>query len=146
MNKRISREELFMEVAILFSKRATCVRGQVGAVLVRDNRIVSTGYNGTPSGMKHCSEEIGCDINKPCTNSIHAEANAIYYAARNGIKTEGCILYVTTQPCKKCSEAIIQAGIKEVWYMNEYHDNSGLLLLKNTGIKINYYEDHIQNY
>lgn len=140
---RISREQLFMGIADLLALRATCARGQVGAVLIRDNRVISTGYNGTPSGMGHCSPDIGCDINYSCINSIHAEVNAIYFAARNGIKTEGCTLYCTTQPCKKCAEAIIQAGIIQVVYKNEYHDKSGLLLLNKLNIKVSKYEDNL---
>lgn len=143
---RISRIELYMEVGRLFSKRSTCVRGQVGAVLIRDKRIIATGYNGPPNGLPHC-EEHKCDTSKPCTHAVHAEANLIAFCAKEGISTSGAILVVTTSPCVKCSELIIQSGIKMVIYDSEYRDAGGfsmlmagevLLIKYNPNLKINW--------
>lgn len=117
--KRISRQELNMNIALLISKRATCVRGQVGAVIVNEGRIISTGYNGPLPNEPHC-DSVNCDLSKSCTRAVHAEANAIYNASRNGLSLEGCELYCTYRPCRKCFEAIVQSGIKSVYYWKEY--------------------------
>lgn len=120
-----------MRAAHLFAERSTCNRGQVGAVLVKDDRIISTGYNGAPSGMPHCTE-VGCDelvlyedrgsdgwdkeVNLGCQRTIHAEANVILYAARHGISTEGASIYCTHSPCERCVLLLANAGIaKIVW-------------------------------
>lgn len=137
--KRIGRDELFMEVAQIFARRSTCPRGNVGVVLVRDRRIIATGYNGAPARMVHC-EEAGCDIGEMaggavrekregCTRAVHAEANAIAYAAREGIALDGTTLYTTHSPCVRCAQLIINAGICEVVYNITYRDQSGLDLL-----------------
>lgn len=126
--ERISRTELFMSIASLLSKRATCLRGSVGALITQNNRIVSTGYNGPVSGEVECNEKI-CDLSIPCKRSIHAEVNAIYAAAKIGIPTEGATLYSTTAPCVNCARAIIQAGIIKVVYMNKYTNDDGLKTL-----------------
>ena len=125
---RITRVELFMQVAYLFSKRSTCLRGQVGAVAVIDKRIIATGYNGAPEGFPHCTSET-CNAEKPCENTIHAEANLIAFAARAGIKLEGATLYCTHAPCKKCAQLILQSGISSLYFSQAYHDDSGLKVL-----------------
>jgi len=130
---RPSRVETFLRVALIMSQRATCLRGQVGAVIVHDKRIVSTGYNGSPVGQPHCEQET-CNDKGVCKNSIHAEANAIAFAARYGIPTNDCKIYSTHSPCRDCAELIIQAGIKEVHYIHGYSSDSGLELLVNSGI------------
>lgn len=136
MNKnRIGREELLFEVASSFAKRSTCERGQVGCVIVSYGRIIATGYNGPLGGDKHCNEE-KCDLLITCDHSIHAEANAIYFSARNGIALYGTELYCTHGPCKKCAEAIIQAGIGKVWYLKPYKDNRGVELLVQNGVTV----------
>lgn len=118
---------IYMRLAIAVSRRATCPRAHVGAVLVRAGRPLAIGYNGAPPGMPHCDEE-GCNGNGPipghqqgCTNSVHAELNAVAWAARNGIATQGCTIYTTHQPCIACGQAIVSAGIREVVYRQEYH-------------------------
>ena len=133
---RLNRSDLFMEIAGLFAERSTCERGHVGAVIVKEKHIISHGYNGAPSGMPQC-DEVGCDTlevyTKPnsttprwvehqlgCQRAIHAEANAIAYAAKVGVKCDGAVMYSTAEPCKKCSELIIQAGIMAVHYDNPY--------------------------
>lgn len=140
MSTRISRIDLFMEIAHLFSQRGTCQRAQVGAVIVSDNRIVSTGYNGAPSGLVHC-EAARCNLNDPrgCMRASHAESNAIAFAAKKGIPLEGSILYCTLQPCHSCSQMIINSGIREVWYSCDYRDSTGLMLLFEAGIKATKY-------
>jgi len=131
---RLNRDEVNLNVALIVAQRGTCLRAKVGAVATLDNRIISTGYNGAPKGMPHCTST-SCTPDAPCLNSIHAEANLIYYAARKGVALEGAILYVTHSPCRKCSEAIIQSGIKEVVYLNKYRATDWNLL-KVSGVKI----------
>lgn len=126
MEERISRVNLNLKIAELVSLRGTCGRARVGAVITNlDGRIISTGYNGPIKGDNHCSEVI-CDLTKQCSRAIHAEANAIYSAAKMGISLKGCILYATHHPCHKCLEAIISSGIEEIYYLFPYHGNSPL--------------------
>lgn len=141
--ERINRITLYIETARLNARRATCERGKVGAVLVRDKRIIASGYNGPPFGQPHCQDN-HCDITKPCTHSIHAEANLIAYCAKHGISTSGAILIVTTVPCKKCSELIIQAGIKRVVYESDYRLPEGLVLLQTAGVDVIKYSEQLK--
>jgi dCMP deaminase len=139
--ERITRDEFLMQVADLISLRATCPRAKVGAVLVQEGRIVSTGYNGSPSGTPHCIDE-GCILDKEgsCIRTVHAEVNCICFAAKHGIKTEGSTLYITLSPCLDCAKVIINAGIKEVIYWEEYDHPEGLRLLSEANVKIKQYE------
>jgi dCMP deaminase len=133
---RISREDLFMEVAHTFAKRSTCERGQVGCVIVQDRRIVATGYNGSPPGAKHCNE-VGCRTlfgRTGCQRTIHAEANAIAWAARHGVSTDGAILYCTHGPCLACAQLIASAGIVRVLYDKPYRLTEGVELLDELNI------------
>ena len=113
--------ELFVETTLLFAKRSSCLKAQQAALLIKDNRIISFGVNGSPAGHINCneySEEIcGKDSNGSCFLGIHAEANAIGYAARNGIATDGCIMYCTMTPCIACAKLVTAAGIKEFYYI-----------------------------
>jgi len=120
---------MFMEIAKIVSLRSSCERKFVGAIIVRDNRIISMGYAGAPSGQAHCHPEL-CDLSKPCTRTIHAEMNAIAYAARSGSRTEGATMYTTLSPCVDCAKAIVSAGIQTLWYLEEYRDLSGIDLLR----------------
>lgn len=135
MDNRISKPKMFMEIALVLSKRANCQRGSVGAVITKNNRIISTGYNGPLHGSIPCSSKI-CDLDSPCTRSVHAELNAILHAAREGISTDGTTLYCTTLPCSACAKAIIQAGIKTVYYLNEYRNKESLEIFKYYGITV----------
>lgn len=135
--KRISRHEYFIEVAKLTSKRSICPRKQVGAVLVKDGRIIATGYNGVLPNEKH---ELAQNPDGSSA-TIHAEANIIAFCARNGISTEGTILYVTLSPCDKCAELIVQSGIESVYYIEEYRDTTGINTLIDNGVSINLNED-----
>jgi dCMP deaminase len=141
---RPSWPEYFMEITRLVAKRSTCLRRQVGAVLVKDKRILATGYNGAPSGMRHCGE-IGClreeslipsgERHELC-RALHAEQNVIIQAAFHGIPICGSILYCTNKPCVICSKMIINAGIKKIYYEEGYEDTLADQMLAEVGLEI----------
>lgn len=142
---RPSWTEYFMEIARLVATRSTCLRRQVGAVLVRDKRILSTGYNGAPSGVDHCLD-VGClreQLGIPSgqrhelCRAVHAEQNAIIQAALHGVSTKGAILYCTTQPCVLCAKMLINAGVEEIFFQGSYPDELALSLLKEAKVKLN---------
>jgi len=142
--KRPSFDEYFMEIAHVVAKRSTCLRGHVGAVIVKDKRILATGYNGAPSGMPHC-DEVGCLREKlgvpsgerqELCRGVHAEQNAIIQAAKFGIGVDGATLYTTHSPCITCAKAIINAGISRVVYCKEYNDKKGIEMLRLAGILV----------
>ena len=123
-------DSYFMEIAQVVSKRSTCLRRSVGAVLVKDKQILSTGYNGTPKGLPHC-EDVGClrqqlhvpsGQNHELCRGIHAEQNAVIQAAVHGSSTDGATIYCTHQPCVVCTKILINAGIKRIVYANPYPD------------------------
>jgi dCMP deaminase len=125
-------DKAMLKTAQVWAQMSYCNRLQVGAVIAKEGRILSVGYNGTPSGTdNNCEED-----NKTLPNVIHAEMNAILFAAKEGISTKGCSLYVTHAPCENCSKHIIQAGIIEVVYINEYRDMGGINTLKKQNIKV----------
>lgn len=134
----------FMEIAYLVSKRSTCLRRKVGAVIVRDKQIISTGYNGSPRKTRHCinlgclRKEMGIETGKNhelCRGS-HAELNAIVQAAAYGIAVEGAVIYSTSEPCVFCTKAIINAGIHTIYYVQEYEDQLARQLRVEAGIKM----------
>jgi dCMP deaminase len=106
------------------AQRSTCSRLQVGAVLSRSGRILSTGYNGAPSGEPHCDHTF--DHNSPCLTSVHAEVNALVFAARHGVSTEGSSFYVTHAPCYACAGLLINAGVDTVYFRHHYRSKAGL--------------------
>ena len=127
-----------MEMAQVASKRATCMRRSVGAVIVKDKRLLATGYNGTPRGMAHC-EEVGClrtKLNVPSgkmhelCRGIHAEQNAVIQAAVHGVSVDGGTLYCTHQPCVVCTKILINAGIRRIVYANPYPDELAENMMK----------------
>ncbi|CAM3794343.1 ComE operon protein 2 [Alkalicoccus chagannorensis] len=121
--ERISWHQYFMAQSHLLSLRSTCTRLMVGATIVRDKRIIAGGYNGSISGGTHCSEE-GCYlVDDHCVRTIHAEVNAILQCARFGVATNGAEIYVTHFPCLNCCKAIIQAGIKKLYYAADYKNH-----------------------
>ena len=131
MIQRPSFDEIYMELAERLAGRSHCVRAQVGAVLTKDTRIVSLGYNGPPAGTHNCDEEWpgeGCarDSKGSCSLALHAEQNAILYATRNNVSMEGATLYVTLSPCIACARVIFTTGIKKVFFMNSYASFKGL--------------------
>jgi len=135
---RLEREEFLIEVAKLCARRSTCGRLQVGAVISDMGRIIATGYNGPPSGFKHCLEN-NCDISEICTRTVHAETNAIAFAARFGIRTNGASMYATDSPCEQCAKFIIQAGIKLFVYYRTYRDTKPVQLMRDAGIEVRLY-------
>lgn len=137
MRNRQSWQEYFMNIADLVSERSTCDRAFVGCVLVnKDNRIVSTGYNGSISGNPQC-DEVGHKIRDGhCIATIHAEMNALLYCAQEGITVKGSVCYVTHFPCLNCTKALIQAGISKIYYREGYRiDDYAIELLDNNGIE-----------
>ncbi len=141
---RPSWDEYFMEMAEVAEKRSTCTRRRVGAVIVKDNRIMATGYNGVPTGIMHCGER-GClreQLNVPSgqrhelCRGLHAEQNAIIQAAHLGQSIAGGTLYCTTQPCVICAKMIINAGIKRIVIKQGYPDELSLEMLNEAGLKI----------
>lgn len=129
---RSSREQMLMDVAEVVAQRSTCLRRHVGAVIAREGRILSIGYNGAPAGMTHCTKDI-CNADGPCYNAVHAEANAIAWAARHGVELNESHLFVTLSPCLSCAQLIINAGIKAVYFQTGYRDLSGVSLLQRAG-------------
>ena len=122
----------YMQMAEIWAKNSYCKRRQVGALLVKDNMIISDGYNGTPSGFENVCEEDG--VTKPYV--LHAEANAISKVAKSGNSSAGATLYVTASPCIECAKLIIQCGIKRVVYKDEYRLTDGIDLLARAGIEV----------
>jgi dCMP deaminase len=124
-------DNIFMNLATDLAKRSHCVKAQVGAVLAKDTRIISIGYNGPPAGTHNCDEEFpdhGCprDSKGSCSLALHAEENAILYAVKNGANLEGATLYTTLSPCLPCARLIFSAGIKQVYFDKSYAQYKGL--------------------
>lgn len=136
-SERLSRPDLFMGVAELYGQRSSCPRANVGAVAVRDGRIIAAGYCGAPSGLRHCTD-IGCDIGPDggCTRSVHAEANMIAWAARTGTELEATEVYCTHQPCYNCAKLLANAGITALHAAEYYRDKAGWNLLKALGVRV----------
>ena len=137
---RPSWDEYFMRIAHEVATRSTCPRLAVGAVIVRDKRILTTGYNGSPSGMPHC-EDVGClirivDGRESCQRTLHAEQNAIIQAAYHGVSVIGASIYSTHQPCQMCVKMIMNAGIEEVRYADGYPDPLAVELAAEGGLKM----------
>lgn len=135
--ERIAWDEYFMAQSYLLSLRSTCTRLTVGATIVRDKRIIAGGYNGSIAGGVHCIDE-GCYvIDNHCVRTIHAEMNAILQCAKFGVPTEGAELYVTHFPCLQCTKAIIQAGIRAIYYAEDYKNHPyGIELLKQAHVTV----------
>ncbi len=133
---RVSWERYFMNLAVQAATRSTCPRKHVGAVIVRDKTVLSTGYNGSLRGAPHC-DEVGCLMeNGHCIRTVHAEANAIIQAARHGIRLEGAEIYVTASPCFNCFKLIVNAGIRKIYYGEFYRDERVLAFAEELGIEL----------
>lgn len=115
-------DEYFMDIAFAVAERSTCDRAHVGALLVRDRRILATGYNGAPAGLPHCDDVGHLMVDGHCVRTLHAEQNAIIQAALHGVGIGGATAYVTHHPCLTCAKMIINAGIKRVVYAGNYPD------------------------
>ncbi|MBW1643199.1 MAG: cytidine/deoxycytidylate deaminase family protein [Deltaproteobacteria bacterium] len=141
---RPSWETYFMDIAMLVAKRSTCTRRSVGAVIVKDKRILSTGYNGAPSGVRHCIDT-GClreqlniasgERHELC-RGIHAEQNAIIQAAYHGVSIKEAVLFCTNLPCSICAKMIINAGIITIYYQNGYADQMSSDMMKEAGVDV----------
>lgn len=132
-----------MEIARVVATRATCPRRSVGAVIVHDRRILTTGYNGAPKGLKHCPPDgpdhdwpRGCMMNGHCIRAVHAEQNAIVQAALNGVSTRDATLYVTCQPCNHCAKIIVNAGIRKVVFDGDYPDEFAMEVFREAQIEV----------
>ena len=141
---RPSWSEYFMAITKLVAMRSTCLRRHVGAILVKDKRILATGYNGTPAGLRHC-EEVGClreDSSIPSgerhelCRGLHAEQNVIIQAAYHGIIINGSVLYCTNKPCVICTKMIINAGIKKICFEEGYDDPLSDKMLAEAGLEV----------
>lgn len=144
MADRPTWDEYFMKIVELVKSRSTCLRRHVGALIVKDKRILSTGYNGAPTGCRHCSE-VGClreKMNIPSgerhelCRASHAEQNAIAQAAYSGTSIKGGVLYVTDQPCVLCAKLAINAGIEKIVFKGDYPDKLSMDLLQEAGIRV----------
>ena len=145
-----SFDDIYMDLAVNLSKKSHCVKAKVGAVLTKDTRIISLGYNGPPAGTHNCDEEWpeqGCprDSKGSCSLALHAEQNAILYAAKNNVPIEGTTLYVTLSPCISCARIIFTTGIKRVIYLHSYAEfkgipsDEGVDFLKKFGVQVERY-------
>jgi dCMP deaminase len=164
MAERITRGEMLLQMANAVRRRSTCSRAQVGALIIQGGRPVMTGYNGAPAGMPHCDHTCTCDEDYPdadyqptlhqptcparpgCATAVHAEANAIAYAAREGIRVQGSRMFVTLSPCYPCALLIASAGVSELTYLERYRDTSGLALLVDAGVAIHSFSEAAKVY
>jgi len=151
METRPTWDEYFMTIAREVATRSTCLRRQIGAVIVHDKRILATGYNGAPSGLAHCGE-VGClrqqlgipsGQKQELCRAIHAEQNAVVQAARYGISIAGSTVYSTCQPCVMCTKIMLNAGIAELVYCGDYPDELSLAMLKESGIVVRRFDEDI---
>lgn len=137
MTDRPSMDEVLMHVAGAMAARSTCSYASVGCVLARDGRLLSSGYNGSPAGMPHClhpTRVAGKPV-EPCSTAVHAEANAVAFAARHGVSLQGATLYTTMTPCVACAQLIIQAGIVKVIAALAYRDPRGWDLIYDANVE-----------
>jgi dCMP deaminase len=149
---RPSWEAYFMNITSLVAQRSTCTRRAVGAIIVKDKRILTTGYNGAPSGTKHCLD-VGClreemkipsgERHELC-RGIHAEQNAIIQAGYHGVSVKGAVLFCTNLPCSICAKMIINAGIKKIYYQTGYADKMSQDMLEEAGVEVVKYQDNTQ--
>ena len=141
---RPSWDTYFMDITMLVAKRSTCLRRAVGAIIVKDKRVLTTGYNGAPSGIKHCLEvgclreqlNIGSGERHELCRGIHAEQNAIIQAAYHGVSVKDASLYCTNLPCSICAKMIINAGILKIYYRSGYADSLSQEMLQEAGVDL----------
>jgi dCMP deaminase len=138
--ERPSWDDYFMQITFEVARRSTCPRAAVGAVIVRDKRILTTGYNGAPSGLPHCTEAGCLMVNGHCVRTLHAEQNAIIQGALHGVDVSDSTMYVTHQPCLVCAKMIINAGIDRVVYAGEYPDEIACSFMEQAGVALVRYE------
>lgn len=141
--QRVEWNEYFMGIAKQVASRSTCDRKHIGAVIVRDKTILSTGYNGSLRGAPHCDEADHDMENDHCVRTVHAEANAIAQAAKNGIAIEGAELYVTASPCLTCFKLVVNAGVRIVYYREFYRDERIKEYAGQAGVQLNYMGEQV---
>ncbi len=135
-NRRVDWHTYFMNIARQAATRSTCDRKEVGAVIVRDRTILSTGYNGSIRGMPHC-DDVGHDLdNGHCVATIHAEANAILQAAKNGVQIDGSEVYTTASPCWNCFKLIANSGIRRIFFGEFHRDEKSLRVAQELGLEL----------
>jgi dCMP deaminase len=142
MTERPSWDEYFMKIALDVSERATCIRRKVGAVIVKDKRILSTGYNGAPAGVTHCTKEtclrtinnVPSGERHELCRGLHAEQNAIIQAALHGVSINNASIYITNQPCSICTKMLINSGIKKFIYKEPYNDTLAVEMIKEADV------------
>ena len=134
--ERPSWDDYFMQITFQVATRSTCLRAAVGAVIVRDKRILTTGYNGAPTNLPHCTEAGCLIVNGHCVRTLHAEQNAIIQGALHGVDVSGSTIYVTHQPCLVCAKMIINAGIQRVVYAGNYPDEIARGFLEEAGVEL----------
>ena len=134
--QRPTWDEYFLDIAFTVAERSTCDRAHVGAVLVRDKRILATGYNGSPMGLPHCDEVGHLIVDGHCVRTLHAEQNAIIQSALHGISSEGATAYVTHQPCLTCAKMLINAGVRRVVYAGNYPDENSVQFLAEANVAL----------
>ena len=144
MTDRPTWDDYFLQMASVVARRSTCLRRHVGALLVRDKRVLATGYNGAPAALPHC-EEVGCrraelgvasGTGWELCRGLHAEQNAIIQGALHGVSVRGSTLYCTTQPCIICAKMLINAGVKRVVYRGDYSDKMAIEMLTEAGVEL----------
>ena len=135
-NKRVSWETYFMNIAVEVATRSTCDRKHVGAVIVKDKTILSTGYNGSIKGLPHCDDAGHEMVDDHCIRTTHAEANAIVQSAKNGVKINHAEIYITASPCYNCFKLIANAGIKSIYFLEFYRDERIIEHAKKAGIEL----------
>lgn len=151
MEKQPSFDDIYMDLAVNLSKRSHCVKQHVGAVIAKDTRIVSLGYNGPPAGTHNCDKEwpgVGCprSAKGSCSLALHAEENAVLYAAKNKVDLSDATLYVTLSPCLPCARMIYTTGIKKVYFLNSYaaykgiETDEGVDFLRKFGVEVVRYQ------
>ncbi|WDF81969.1 ComE operon protein 2 [Lacticaseibacillus pabuli] len=136
-DQRLDWDDYFMVQAALLAARSTCKRLSVGAVLVRDKRVIAGGYNGSVSGDTHCIDDDCYLVDGHCVRTIHAEMNAVLQCAKFGVSTDGASVYVTDFPCLQCTKMLLQAGITHIYYLRNYHNDEyamRLIKLRNVGV------------
>lgn len=141
MQKRPDNDEYFMSLAHAVAQRATCCRKKVGAIIVKDKSVLSTGYNGSPRGQPHCTDEgVGCEMEDGhCVRTVHAENNAVVQAAKHGVRIEGATIYTTASPCYLCAKMLVNAGITKIVFGEFYRpDERCQALFQSAGISVIY--------
>jgi dCMP deaminase len=136
VSNRPSWDDYFMQITWQVARRSTCPRMAVGAVIVRDKRILTTGYNGAPRGLAHCTEAGCLMVNGHCVRTLHAEQNAIIQGALHGVNVSGSTIYVSHQPCLVCAKMIINAGIERVVYGGDYPDEIACSFMEEAGLEL----------